>query len=86
MKQRKKRGRDFYALPVSEIRASQPPTEYFTLLEAAQLLRLSPWTLRKFIHLGELACIRIGRRVILARTDLIEFLERRKVRGNPQGR
>ena len=53
--------------------------EFLNLQEAAALVRLSEWTLRHLIRKGELSCIRVGRRVLLARNELLKFMERHTV-------
>lgn len=50
--------------------------EFLNLQEASALVRLSVWTLRHLIRKGELSCIRVGRRVLLARNELLKFMER----------
>ncbi len=52
------------------------PGEFLNLKEASALVRLSVWTLRHLIRKGELSCIRVGRRVLLARNELLKFMER----------
>ncbi len=41
---------------------------------------ISPWTLRELARKGEVRRIKIGRRVLFDKRDLIEFLESRKER------
>lgn len=56
--------------------------QLLSILEAAKLLRLSPFTVRLFIQRGELPIIRLGRRVLIHSNDLGEFIRvRREVRG-----
>lgn len=43
--------------------------------EAAHALSLSPWTLRRYITDGKLRPIRIGRRVLLERSELKRLVE-----------
>jgi len=38
--------------------------------EAAELLRISPWTVRSYIRDGKLKPVRLGRRVLLAEEEL----------------
>lgn len=45
-------------------------TEYYTLEEAAKLLKLHPQTLRRWIHGGKLAARRFGRQFRLRLEDL----------------
>lgn len=76
MPKTKRPARDFYAMSKREIMLSQPPTEYMSLFEAAQLTRLSPWTLRGLIKKGQLRCTRIGRRVLVTRGAIKEMMDR----------
>jgi excisionase family DNA binding protein len=41
-----------------------------SVVEAAGLLGISPWTVRSFIRTGKLKPVRIGRRVLLPETEL----------------
>jgi excisionase family DNA binding protein len=50
---------------------------YLTLPEAADLVRVSPRTLRRRIADGDLAVRRVGRRVLVERSDLLDFVEAR---------
>ena len=45
---------------------------------AAQLLRISPWTVRAHIRDGKLRPVRIGRRVLLEEAELERFVEEAK--------
>lgn len=76
MAKTKRPARDFYAIPKRELMLAQPPTEYMSLLEAAQLTRLSPWTLRALIKKRQLRCTRIGRRVLVTRGAIKEMMDR----------
>lgn len=42
----------------------------YSVDEAATYLGISPWTVREMIWRGDLACIRLGRRVLLDLQDL----------------
>lgn len=75
MPKKRSTARDFYAMTKREIMLSQPPTEYMSLFEAAQLTRLSPWTLRGLIKKGELRCTRIGRRILLTKQAIKEMMD-----------
>jgi excisionase family DNA binding protein len=44
--------------------------------EAARLVSLSPWTIRKYINQGKLRIIRIGRRVLLEPAELRRLIEK----------
>jgi excisionase family DNA binding protein len=50
---------------------------FLTMAEAADLLRVSPRTLRRRIADGDLAVRRVGRRVLVERADLLNFVEAR---------
>jgi excisionase family DNA binding protein len=41
-----------------------------SVVEAAELLRISPWTVRSFVRSGKLKPVRLGRRVLLAEDEL----------------
>lgn len=75
-----KRTASFYQVPKRALLLSQPPTEFFSLVEAAQLLRVSPWTLRDRIRRGELHCFRIGRRVLLTKEQIYRFIQAQRSR------
>ena len=45
---------------------------------AAQLLRISPWTIRAHIRDGKLKPVRIGRRVLLEEAELERFVAEAK--------
>lgn len=45
-------------------------TEYYTLEEAARLLKLHPQTLRRWVHGGKLAAKRFGRQFRLRLEDI----------------
>lgn len=42
----------------------------FSITAAAELLSISPWTVRAYIRTGKLKPVRIGRRVLLAEAEL----------------
>jgi excisionase family DNA binding protein len=44
--------------------------------EAARLVSLSPWTIRKYIGQGKLRIVRIGRRVLLEPAELERLIEK----------
>jgi excisionase family DNA binding protein len=41
-----------------------------SVVEAAELLRISPWTVRSYIRDGKLKPVRLGRRVLLREEEL----------------
>jgi excisionase family DNA binding protein len=47
---------------------------YLTVKEAAKMATLAPSTIRLYIRKGELKAHKAGRRVLIARTDLEDFL------------
>jgi excisionase family DNA binding protein len=56
------------------------PTEiqgitFYTIPEAAQELRVTPQTVRKYIKLGKLKSQRIGKPIYITKENLKEFLE-----------
>jgi excisionase family DNA binding protein len=48
----------------------------FDVLEAATALKLSPNTIRKAIHDGQIFAIRIGRKFLIPRSELERLLRR----------
>ncbi len=42
---------------------------------AAQVLRISPWTVRAYIREGRIRPVRIGRRVLLEETELQRIVD-----------
>jgi excisionase family DNA binding protein len=45
-------------------------TKLLSITAAAELLSISPWTVRAYIRTGKLTPVRIGRRVLLAEAEL----------------
>jgi excisionase family DNA binding protein len=45
-----------------------------SVVEAAGLLGISPWTVRGYIKTGKLKPVRLGRRVLLAEGELERFV------------
>ncbi len=56
-------------------RPSEASRPYLTVKEAAEMARLAPSAIRLFIRKRELMALKVGRRVIIKRTDLERFLE-----------
>ena len=56
---------------------------YLTVAEVAARCRVSDSTIYHLIDRGELQATRIGRRVIVAETDLVEYLERNATKRRP---
>ena len=53
--------------------------EFMLLKEAAELVRLSPETLRWLRHKGEgPPCAKVGRRLVFKRSDVLEWLAQLK--------
>lgn len=50
----------------------------FTISEAGAYLALGPWRVRNLIWAGELAFIKLGRRILVDRKDLDAFLDSKK--------
>jgi excisionase family DNA binding protein len=46
-----------------------------SLREAARLLGISPWTVRRFIRQGRLTPVAMGRRVLLQQSTLEAFVQ-----------
>jgi excisionase family DNA binding protein len=46
--------------------------------QAAVVLGISPWTVRRYVHLGTLKPVRIGRRVLLEGAELRRLIEQCK--------
>ncbi len=49
-------------------------TKLLSIENTAQLLSISPWTVRKYIACGRLQPVRIGRRVLVAETEIERFV------------
>lgn len=47
-----------------------------TTKEAAELLRVSPWTISAWLSKGKLRRIKAGSRTLIAKADLEAFLQR----------
>jgi excisionase family DNA binding protein len=45
-----------------------------SVVESAELLRISPWTIRSYIRDGKLKPVRLGRRVLVEETELERFI------------
>ena len=57
---------------------SKQPTEgrpYMNVPEASSYMRISERKVRELIATRELKCVRIGRRVIIRRADIDDFME-----------
>jgi excisionase family DNA binding protein len=60
--------------PRSEARLPKE-TPYLSVKEAAEAARLSPSTIRLYTRKGQLSFNRVGRRVLISRTELERFLQ-----------
>jgi len=49
-----------------------------SVVEAAELLRISRWTVRSYIRDGKLKPVRLGRRVLVEETELERFVAENK--------
>jgi excisionase family DNA binding protein len=47
-----------------------------SVCSAAEVLSLSPWTIRKYIAQGVIPCVRIGRRVLIEPAEVQKLIER----------
>jgi excisionase family DNA binding protein len=59
----------------------------FDVKEAARVLSISPWTIRRYITDGKLKPVRIGRRVLIEPSELQRLIEagrKPRVRGPAQ--
>jgi excisionase family DNA binding protein len=45
-----------------------------SILEAANRLRVSPWTVRRLINRAELRGVRIGRRLLISERELLRVI------------
>jgi excisionase family DNA binding protein len=45
-----------------------------TTKEAAELLRVSPWTISAWLSQGKLRRVKAGGRTLISKTDLVAFL------------
>jgi excisionase family DNA binding protein len=52
--------------------------EFLTVDEAAELVGLSHWTIRKYIHEARLQKYVSGSRVVVSRTELLDFVKPKK--------
>jgi excisionase family DNA binding protein len=54
---------------------------YLTVAEVAELPRLNPMTIRKWIWRGKLPHMKLGRAIRIDRADLLSWLDQQKVGG-----
>jgi excisionase family DNA binding protein len=50
--------------------------QLLTVFEAANMLRVQPVTIRKWVYEGRLPCCRLSRRVVFRARDLDDFIEK----------
>ena len=70
----------------TRLRGSKPPDgtreqvlqRLLTVEQAGQYLALGPWRVRSLIWAGELAFIKLGRRILVERTELDGFLDSKR--------
>lgn len=60
--------------------SSQEEDIYLTPNEVAKRLKLNPYTVYRYIHLGELRAYLFGNTYRIKYTDLLEFLEKAKTK------
>jgi len=53
-----------------------------SVVEAAELLRISPWTVRSYIKTGKLKPVRLGRRVLLTDGELERLVAESQVQAD----
>lgn len=74
-------------MSVNLLKTDRPWTKFgqdlLNIPEAAEILRLSKFTIRLFIARGELPIVRLGRRVLIHQEDLRKFVEERRERRGP---
>jgi excisionase family DNA binding protein len=56
--------------------------KFYTLKETAQLLNVTPQTLRRYIKKGRLIGQRVGRPTLITENSLMEFLQGNRPQGN----
>ena len=54
----------------------QAESKLYNVNEAAERLRISPWTVRSWLSQGRLPRIHAGRRVLVSEADIQKFLQR----------
>ena len=52
----------------------EPERLAYSIAEVAELLGLGTANVRKLVHSGQLEHVRVGRRIIIGRAKLLEFL------------
>jgi len=50
--------------------------------EAATMLGVSPWSIRRWVHLGRLPAVKLGRRTVLELAALERFIASNRIGGD----
>jgi excisionase family DNA binding protein len=50
-------------------------TQLLSVEKAADILGISPWTIRNYERAGKIQAVRIGRRVLFRQEDLAKFID-----------
>jgi excisionase family DNA binding protein len=53
--------------------------KFYSVVEAAEMMRVSPWSVRSWLRLGKLRACKIGARVVIPASALSEFIRPRPV-------
>jgi excisionase family DNA binding protein len=64
---------------MAEASKTEARTKFISRIRAAELLDVSPQTIDKFIHRGQLRAFRIGRKVLVRQEDLFQLVEENEV-------
>ena len=62
----------------SKSQTRESPKRLYTLKEAGVYIGLSHWRVRSLIHSGQLAHVRLGRRLLVDLTDLDALIDSKK--------
>src|SRR5437660_1129126 len=63
-----------------DLKEKNKVTKLLSIKTAADLLSISPWTVRSYIKTGKLRPVRLGRRVLLEESELERFVAFSKAR------
>jgi excisionase family DNA binding protein len=69
---------------MKRVRNTTPAPQRLSVASAAMLLGISPFTLRRWLRDRQLAFYQCGRRIVLDRSDVEEFLRVRRVEAQPR--
>lgn len=64
--------------PALAVAPPGPPPVLLTVAEAAELLRIDPYTVRRYVNRGELPAYRIGRELRIDPAELQAYLQGRR--------